>query len=164
MCCVSRRLCNTEKTVASSPTLSYPALPTLSAILLNRHVNNKRTTNKPIPHDIVFGSGRDRPASKKESTRKTRNLPNGLHEKRKNNHKQGSWRQLVDPNQVCHILIYTSHSGTAHHFFLIGLVGRGVGSEFSALLSSQRITAVNSKTDSPLARRQRSGHALGLNN
>ena len=137
MCCVCRRLCNTEKIVASSPTLSaYPSLPTLSAILLNRHVNNKRTTNKPIPHDIVFGFGRDRPASKKESTR---NLPNGLHEKhetsltgctkkRKNNHKQGSWRQLVDPNQVCHILIYTSHSGTAYmyiflDFFKVWLVG-----------------------------------------
>ena len=79
MCCVYKRLCNTVKIAVSSPTLSaYPLLLTLSVILLNRHVNNKRITNKPIPHDIVFGFGRDRLASKKESTR---NLPNGLHEK-----------------------------------------------------------------------------------
>ena len=91
----------------------------------------------------------------------------GCTKNEKNNHKQDSRRQF-DPNQVCHILIYTSHSGTAYIYifldFFLGLAGRGVGSEFSALLSSQRITAVNSKTDSPLARRQRSGHALGQKN
>ena len=65
------------------------------------------------------------------------------------------------------MVVFYSQRHIIYVFFLdffLSLAGRGVGSEFSALLSSQRITAVNSKTDSPLARRQRSGHALGRKN
>ena len=127
MCCVCKRLCNTEKIVASSPTLSaYPSLPTLSAILLNRQVdssespseqqaNNKQThtkttygvhtRDKTLTHMIssLASAGTDPPLKK----RAPRNLPNGLHEKRKNK----SLKLLLCARSC------STHSGTTYIYF-----------------------------------------------
>ena len=130
MCCVCKRLCNTEKIVASSPTLSaYPSLPTLSAILLNRQVdsyespseqqtNNKQThtkttygvhtRDKTLTHMIssLASAGTD-PPLKKESTR---NLPNGLKEKRK--------KQIPENSITVCMVVFYSQRHVIYVFFL----------------------------------------------